>query len=273
MTLRTTIPLLTLLAGFAAPVAPVAAAVDDVCLPDAQPAPDWWSPMLSAAKREARWKHAWVNQLDDGTHAARMRAIWSPQGDAVYVEVRVDGDPALDAEGDAFVLAITDDSQSAPQLLIRFTPVSGCANWFDCDGAGAALGASAIHYAAATMGTSLTWTALDEVNPSTDFAVAHPWVVVERSATFSWTLSFVLEVPTDGSGDFVGRRLYGNAIAYDPGVTTGTFYELPLLCTPTSLTSNDCLLYSGPAPQLPQALPVGIIADAWPLVEAGACVP
>ena len=102
--------------------------------------------------------------------------------------------------------------------------------------------------------------------------LSSPRVRCVASAT-GWTLSFALEVPTDGSGDFVDRLFYGNAIAYDPGFTSGTYYELPLWCSPSSLSSNDCLIYSGPSPELPASLPYGAMLDTWPLVEAGTCGP
>lgn len=245
----------------------------DVCLPTASPHPDWWSPGLSPAQREARWSGAAVRKTIVGSRSARMRAVWSTS-DTIYVELRVGGDVSLDDE-DAFVLAISDAAQTIPELYVEFHALEDCPQWTDCDGGGIALDPASIVYAEGTSsGTSLTWSALSPTNPSADFAIDHAWIVTNAvGSAYTWTLSFALTVPTDGAGDFVDRLFYGNAIAYDPGFTSGTYYELPLWCTPSSPTSNDCLLYSGPSPQLPADLPFAAMLDTWPLVEAGACGP
>ena len=65
--------------------------------------------------------------------------------------------------------------------------------------------------------------------------------------------------------------MHGNAIAYWPGYSSGTYYEMPLWCESSSLSTNDCLIYSGPSPELPEDLPFWGMGDTWPLVEAGAC--
>jgi hypothetical protein len=242
----------------------------DVCLPTANPHPDWWSPGLGAQQKEARWSGAAVRKQIVGSRSARLRSVWS--SDTIYVELRVGGDATLDDE-DAFVMAISDAAQTLPELYVEFHPLEDCPQWTDCAGAGVALDPASISYAeGSSSGSSLTWSALSSTNPSSDFTIEHPWIVTSAvGSTYSWTLSFALTVPTDGSGDFVDRLFYGNAIAYDPGFTSGTYYELPLWCTPSSLSSNDCLVYSGPSPELPADLPFGAMLDTWPLVEAGAC--
>lgn len=253
-------------------VTEAAAARDDVCVPTVHPTPDWWSPNISATKREARWSGADVREESDGTRSARLRSVWSPQADTIYIEVRVSTDLSLDDE-DAFLMAISDDVQQYPQLFVELHPLEDCAVWTDCDGEGIALDPDAITYTpGAPTNTSMGWGPSSSVNASLDFQISHPWIVVTKIGNkHTWTLSFAMHVPTDGAGDFVDRLIYGNAIAYDPGVTTGTYYELPLWCTPSSPTSNDCLVYSGPSPQLPNALPWEGMVDTWSSVEAGSC--
>lgn len=246
------------------------AAPEAICLVEADPAPDWWTPGITAARRESRWSGADVHEQTDGTRTARLRSIWSPQWDKIYFELRVEGDVALDDE-DAFVLAISDVAQTVPELYVEIHPNEQCPHWSNCS-AGEALDASSITYAEATAGvSSLTWGDLTEDNPSSDFTIHHPWIRTARvGSSFTWTLSFAMTVPTTG-GDFVDRRIYGNAIVYDPGFTSGTYDEFPLWCTSSSVTTNDCLLYGGPSPDLPQDLPVGTMNQGWPTVEAGAC--
>jgi hypothetical protein len=265
------LPLL-LVAPFTLAAAPASAAPDEICLPAANPPPDWWSPNISAKSREARWSGADVRQETDGTRTARLRSVWSPQADKIFVELRVDTDLSLDDE-DAFVMAISDATQAYPELLVEFHPLEDCAVWTDCDGVGIELDPASITYTEGTpTASSLTWGTASSTNPSTDFAIHHPWIVVSKTGNkHTWTMSFAMVVPTDGGGDFVDRRIYGNAIAYDPGVTSGTYYELPVWCTSSSNTSNDCLIYSGPDPELPDDLPWTNMGDTWSLVEAGAC--
>lgn len=251
---------------------PAAAAADEICVPDAHPAPDWWSPNISAGRREARWSGADIRQQTDGSHTARLRSVWSPQADTIYVEVRVEGDASLDDE-DSFIFAISDDAQDTPELLVEFHPLEDCPTWTDCDGAGIAISPLAITY---TQGeptaSSMGWSTPSHKNTSPSFAVRHPWIVAaESGGTYTWTMSFAMSAPTDAGGDFAARRIYGNAIAYEPGVTTGTYYELPVWCTSSSPTSNDCLIYSGPSPELPNDLPYVGMDDTWALVEAGSC--
>ena len=249
-----------------------AAAPDEICVPTANPHPDWWSPNITPAKREARWSGADVREETNGSRSARLRSVWSPQADTIYVEVRVSTDLSLDDE-DAFVMAISDEVQMYPELLVELHPLEDCAVWTDCDGDGIALDPDSITY---TPGeptiSSMGWGTPSSVNASLDFQIDHPWIVVTKFGNkHTWTLSFAMHVPTDGAGDFVDRLIYGNAIAYDPGITTGTYYELPLLCTSSSISSNDCLLYSGPSQGVPEDLPWENMVDTWSSVEAGSC--
>ncbi|HWB78105.1 MAG TPA: hypothetical protein VG755_24240 [Nannocystaceae bacterium] len=249
-----------------------AAAPDDICVPTANPHPDWWTPNMSPAKREARWSGADVREATNGVRSARLRSVWSPQADTIYVEVRVSTDLSLDDE-DAFVMAISDTAQQFPELLVEFHPLEDCPVWTDCDGDGIALDAGSITYTPGEpTNTSMSWGTPSSVNASLNFQISHPWIVVTKSGNkHTWTMSFAMHVPTDGAGDFVDRRIYGNAIAYDPGVTSGTYYELPLWCTSSSITTNDCLIYSGPSPGLPGDLPWPAMQDTWSSVEAGSC--
>ena len=245
----------------------------DICLPEANPHPDWWSPGLTAQQREARWAGASVRKEVAGSRVARVRAVWSTS-DTIYVEVKVTGDVSLDDE-DAFVMAISDAAQMVPELFVEFHPLEDCPVATDCDAGGIALDPESIAYAEATPTlSSMVWSELSSTNPSTEFEIDHPWVVTAAvGSTYTWTLSFALTVPTDGSGDFADRLFYGNAIAYDPGFSSGTYYELPLWCESVSVSSNTCLMYAGDTPELPEDLPFWPMVDGWPLVEAGACGP
>ena len=246
------------------------AAPEAICLPEAAPSPDWWTPGITDGRRESRWADAVVREQTDGARTARLRSIWSPKWDKVYFEVRVQGDVSLDDE-DAFVLAITDAAQTLPELYLEFHPNEQCPHWSDCS-AGVEIDASSVLYAeATTQGTSLAWSDLTQDNPSSDFTVYHPWIrTAGFGSAFTWTLSFAMSVPTTDD-DFVDRRIYGNAIVYDPGFTSGSYDEFPLWCTSSSMTSNDCLLYAGQSPELPGDLRVGVMNETWPTVEAGSC--
>lgn len=248
-----------------------AAPSDHVCLPSADPAPEWGTPGLGATRKKDRWDGAHQREQTDGTRTARLRSVWSPDSDQVYIEIRVQGDASLDDE-DAFVMAVSDAAQSIPELLVEFHPLEDCPHWSDCSG-GVPVDPASITYAeGSSSGVSFTWSPVSSTNPSSDFTIYDPWIVTSRAgATFTWTLSFAMAVPTDGAGDFVDRRFYGSAIAYEPTFSSGTYYELPLWCTPSSLFSNDCLIYSGPSPELPEDLPIGAMTDTWPVVDAGVC--
>lgn len=252
---------------------PALAAAEELCLPDASPTPDWWSPGLSTIKREVRWNGALVRKLDAGHVHARMRAVWSPAADQAFFEFRVAGDPSLDPAHDAVLFAISDPTGSDPELFVRFDPLLDCADPTDCDRGGIPLSDAAIHYAeATTQGTSWTWSAPSETNPSAELVVEHPWIAVDTTAAgTTWTLSFALSLPTDGGGEPIARRIFADAVAYVPGPTSGTIHELPLTCTSTSMTSNDCLVFVTGLDEVPQDLPIATIPDAWARVDAGIC--
>jgi hypothetical protein len=248
------------------------AAPDEICLPEASPTPDWWSPGLGPVRRELRWDGADVRESSNGTRHTRLRSIWSPQWDKIYIEVRVEGDNSLDPQ-DAFIMSISDAAADLPELYVELHPVQQCPVWSDCS-AGVELDASSILYAEGMpTASSMGWGELSQDNPSTELTIHHPWVRTHRTgSTFTWTLSFAMTVPTTG-GDFVGRRIYGNAVAYDPGFTSGTYYEMPVWCTSASPTTDTCVLFDMGNPELPEDLAHELVQDTWPLVEAGACVP
>ena len=248
-------------------------AAEDLCVPDTQQGPQWWNPALSANAKEARWSGATVRTQTTGPYAASVRTIWKPALETVYFEFSVQNDRALDAD-DVVLVALGDASGTLPELFIRFAPVAGCGNVGDCDGNGAALDPSAVEFSEATFGgTSITWSPMSTSNPSADFVVDHPWVVVEPvGSAFDWTFSVALQVPVDGSGEIgPDQRIYGNAVMIEPGPTSDTLFEFPLLCTPSSVTSNDCLIYAGPGADVPFDLPIGNMTDSWPVMESGGC--
>jgi hypothetical protein len=108
------------------------------------------------------------------------------------------------------------------------------------------------------------------VNPSADFAVEDPWIVVENvGTTYAWTVSFALRVPVDAAGDIrPDLRIYGSSWVYDPGFTSGTTWELPVLCTSSSLSSNDCLILPDALTDLPGDLPIGNLEDSWSVLRS-----
>jgi hypothetical protein len=248
------------------------AAPDELCVPEPVSAgPAWWNPGLSPAKKEARWYGALVRKLSMGGRDARLRALFDPTQETVSFEVLVAGDPSLDAVEDTFLLALGDATGSVPELFIRFAPLASCPDAAACGGAGVPLAAGAITYSAATpSGTSLTWGPLSATNPSPSFIVEAPWVsVAENAGTFVWKLSFALSVPVVAGGEIRPElRVYGNAVAYEPGFTSGTFRELPLLCTSSSVTSNDCLIHALPQPELPFDLPLGNMTSSWSVLRS-----
>lgn len=263
------------LAAFLLPLAYVGTAhavPDEICLPEADPTPDWWSPGLGALRRESRWVGADVREETNGTRNTRLRSMWSADYDKIFVEVRVQGDNSLDEE-DAFIMAISDAAAELPELYIEMHPNTQCPVWGDCS-AGVELDASSILYAAADPSPiAMDWDPLTEINPSVDFEIQHPWIRTTRTgSTYTWTLSFAMTVPTT-DGDFMDRRIYGNAVAYDPGVISGTYYEMPVWCTSASPISDTCLVYSFGHDTLPEDMDIYVMNDSWPLVEAGACTP
>jgi hypothetical protein len=246
------------------------AAPDHLCLaPRSGAMPAWWT-NRGPAQKESRWTGATVRNLVAGDHQARLRTLWNPSGETVYVELRVEGDTSLDALQDEALFAFSDGTGNAPALYVHFSPLASCGAG-GCLNAGAMVPGTAIQYSEATVVTSTSWSPLSPTNPSPDFFVDHPWVVVEDNGTdYTWTLSFALQVPVDAAGKIrKNLRVYGNAVAYEPGPTSGTLNELPILCTSSSMTSNDCLVHSGSAPELPDDLPTGGIQNTWTLLSSG----
>jgi hypothetical protein len=247
------------------------AAAPNLCVPATNKAPQWWNPNLGATQKEARWAGATTRSLTQGPRAASVRSLWKPTQETVYFEMRVEGDVSVDAGHDVVFVALSDDTGTQPELFIRFDALQGCSNVSDCDGAGAALAGAAVQYSAAsTQGTSTSWSPLSSVNPSVDFTVEHPWAVVDDSGAVPiWTLSFALHVPVDGAGEIrPDLRIYSDVIVHDPGYTSGTDYELPVLCTPSSITSNDCTIYGAPGAEAPYDLPLGNMVASWPRLRS-----
>lgn len=262
------------------------AAPNDVCVRQAEGVPgsanrtpEWWNPGLSESQREVRWTGATVRTDDQSStpELARTRMIWDQPSRTVFVEMEVNGDPAINTMQDLVVLSVANAAGTAPELFIRFQPLRGCSTVANCTGNGAAIAGSAVSYSAAsTSGTSTTWTLLSNANPNPSFTVQNPWVQVRQvvsggTTTYNWTLSFALQVPIDtGSGHVrPNLRMYGNAIMYVPGPTSGTAIEFPLLCNPSSTTSNDCLMFSGPTSgSLMEDLPTGGMGTTWPVLDS-----
>src|SRR5688500_17073328 len=94
-TMLTRLPILLAAPRFFAFATPARADVtigsNDICLPEASPHPDWWSPGLGAQQRESRWAGASVRKESVGSRAARLRSVWSPGSDTMYVEIVVGG--------------------------------------------------------------------------------------------------------------------------------------------------------------------------------------
>ncbi len=251
---------------------PVAnASPGELCLPDADPGPSWWTSGIEPERQVAQWEHALGRKLSHGASLGRMQALWSPATQLANFEFQVSGDPSLDPLEDTVIVAISDRSGTEPELFIQFLPLQDCAVATDCDDSGIALDPSAIYYSeASSVGTSYTWSPLANANPSVDLEILHPWVTVEDDgASVTWTLRFALALPVFGDEIADDRRVYGNAVQYDPGFTSGTYVEFPLACTPTSGTTNDCLMMETPGFDMIDGLPIGIIADAWPRLASG----
>jgi hypothetical protein len=248
------------------------AAPDQLCVPDAgSPAPQWWNPGLTPKAKEARWSGALVRKKTAGGRSARMRALFGPAEQTVYFELAVSGDPSLDAAHDAVLLGLGDEAGALPELFVSFSPIAACPDAAACAGDGVPLDASAIQFAEAIPTvTSLGWGALTETNPSADFFIDHPWVrVSELAGVYTWTLSFALVVPVDAAGDIrPDLRIYGNGVAYHPGWTSGTYTELPVMCTSSSVTSDDCLIGVGFLTDLPGDLPYQNMDDTWSVLRS-----
>lgn len=277
--------LLSVLASLVA-IPTAQAAPNDACVRQAEGVPgsanrtpEWWNPALSESQRDVRWTGASVRTDDNAStpELARTRMIWDRASRTVFFELEVNGDPSINTSQDLVVLSVANAAGDGPELFMRFQPLRGCGTLSNCTGAGSAMSGSAISYSAATpSGTSTTWSALSSTNPNPNFTVEHPWVHVREvvsggSTTYNWTLSFAMRVPVNTTTGEVrpNLRIYGNAIMYMPGPTSGTAVEFPLLCNPGSGTSNDCLMFSGPSTgSLMDDLPVGNMATTWPVLES-----
>ena len=240
--------------------------------------PEWWNPSLTESQHEVRWTKATSRTQGDSAlpELARSRMIWDPDSQRVFVEMEVNADTSIDSNQDTVVFALSDTAGTAPELFIQFQPLRGCSPVSNCDDNGAALGPSSINYAASIGGgTSVNWTPLSTTNPSSTFTVHEPWVQVRvnesaTSTTYDWSLRFALEVPTtSGSGDIrPNLHIYGNALMFMQGPTSGTAVQFPLLCNESSQTSNDCLITSSSSgSNLAEDLPLGTELDTWPLLD------
>lgn len=187
--------------------------------------------------------------------------VWDAQTSQIWVRVQLRGATSLEPIDDRFVLALSEDGV-LPSLFLQVRPLLHCGDADACGGAGQPLAHDAIEYSEASGITSLTWSAPSTTNPSASFAVVHPWIAVAvhddgPTTTYDWTLSFALEVPTDAVGQVVdGLSVYGNILDRQPGPTSDTHLEFPLLCTSGSPTTDTCLIDAGGgSPQLPGDLP------------------
>ncbi|MCA9652806.1 MAG: hypothetical protein KC501_23005 [Myxococcales bacterium] len=281
--------LLPLLAPFAFSLAVTPAALasspGDVCVRQAKAVPgaqnkfpEWWNPSLSESQREVRWTGATTRTEGDSAAPplASSRMIWDKPSRRVFFEFEIAADPSIDSDEDVVVLAVSNSAGSQPELFIQFQPLRGCSPVTNCDEGGAALGGASVHYSAATGGgSSITWSPLSTTNPSTDFVVQQPWVQVREnvsggSTTYDWKLKLALEVPiASGSGEIrPDLKVYGNAMMFMPGTTSGTVVQFPLLCNPDGLTGNNCLITSGAGGSMPSDLPLGTNLSIWPTLDS-----
>jgi len=255
-----------------------AMAPETACLPEINKnGPQWWLPNASAEDIAAEFEPGDMAKVDNDGRLARTSLLWDPVLERVLVRVEVTGDESIEPNDDRFVIALSDDSGTMPELFVGFYPLWDCGDPGDCEG-GVALSADAIEYSEATATTSLTWSPLSIDNPSTSFDVVHPWIAVEVDdggpiTTYNWTLTFALEVPVDVSGDIrPDLRAYASAIDHVPGPTSATEIELPVLCTASSPTSDDCLIYNAGMEQLPFDLPMAV-EDTWTLLSSSCTTP
>ena len=238
-----------------------------LCVPHLSgPAPAWWNAGLSASRKAARWSGAATVKESSGSHTARTRALYDASNGEVYLELLMSGDPTLDPDSDQVILALGDEDGEGPALVLEISALAGCGVAGACEGAGAAIPESAILYSAATLGpTTVTWSDPDTTNPSAEFEICQPWVVAQQSGgVWTWTVSLVLSVPTDAAGEIrPDQRIYADTVAWWPGWTSGTWTEIPTLCTSSSPTTDDCLINLDPLTELPEDLPIGNFEESW----------
>lgn len=263
-------------AGFASTAAAMVPAT--ACLPDvANNGPQWWLPNASDEDIAAEFEVGDVAKVESAGRLARTSLLWDPVQERVLVRVDVTGDESIEPDDDRFVIALSDDSGTLPELFVGFFPLRDCGDAGDCEG-GAPVSEDAIEYSEATATTSLTWSPLSIDNPSASFEVVHPWVSVEvddngPTTTYAWTLTFALEVPVDGSGDIrPDLRAYASAIDHVPGPTSATEIELPVLCTASSPTSDDCLIFGAGMEEIPFDLPMAV-EDTWTTLSSSCTSP
>src|SRR5690606_25231827 len=111
------------------------AAPSDACVRQAQAVPgaaikhpQWWNPALSESQREVRWTGASVRTDGNGAapELARSRMIWDRPSRTVFVEMELNGDPAVDTMQDMAVLSVANAAGTSPELFIAFQPLRGC---------------------------------------------------------------------------------------------------------------------------------------------------
>lgn len=259
---------LSLLALLADPPQLAAAPPAPLCLPIADPGPNWWTPTRNGLS----WSGAAKRSVHTDETAATLRGFWTPGREVASFEVRVAHDPSIDPDDDAVIVMVSDATGTVPELFIRFTPLLDCTAPGSCTGAGAPLAVDAISYAEASMTTSLTWSPASTSNPSTDLVVTHPWVtLVPVDGDHTWSLQFSLSLPTVAGAIEGERRIFVDAVAWDPGITSATWYEHTLTCTPSSFATDDCALPLGIADQLPVDIDFGALAQTWSAVTIGPC--
>lgn len=234
----------------------------------------WWNPEVDVETVEAEFNAGAGLGVADGTRSAVTRMLWDPGEELLMVRVAMTGDESVEPADDRFVLVVSDEDGEIPELFIEFRPLLGCGDPEECE-AGRGVSDDAIQYAEATVVTSLSWSPLSDVNPSTDFEIYKPWIEVEIDDSgpitlYHWTLSFALQVPVDGNGDIrPDLHVYGTVLDYVPGPTSDTIVELPTLCESSSPTSNDCLIEGGTHPtDYPDGFPYYTVEQSWPLVRS-----
>lgn len=245
-----------------------------VGVPGPQPkTPEWWNPALTAIERETRWTGA-TRIYDNGSVSPELasgRVIWDGPSAQLFFEFQVDGDPTIDPDKDIVAFATSDPTGTFPDLYIHFVPMNDCTVPANCAGLGIPMSGTSVFYSQASP-PGLTWSTLSNTNPSTAWAVQHPWVEMRQTgSSYRWILRFALSVPTDPvTGEaLANQRFYSNTLMYMQGPTSGTVVEFPLLCKPSSLITNDCQIASTGLPTLPDAIPVTNMGTIWSHVTTG----
>lgn len=241
-----------------------------LCVPDADKAgPKWWKPTANPKAIDLRFATGASLGPVQNEATAQARILWDPHHERALVRVAVTDVESLDPE-DAFVFVVSDAAGVRPELLVRFRPLQGCTDPLACRGNGVGLGGAAIDYAHATATTSLTWTALSPHNPMADRTVTHPWIQTRQydEGQFGWTLTFAVDLPTDGAGDIAAQtRVFGSVVERVDGPTSTTELELPVLCESGSPTSDECAMVGIGDIELPDDLPLAV-ESSWVLLSS-----